>query len=196
MSTYNPYTVSAMEMAGLLWWNAGNEVQLRWISRTKRFEIVRRTLTGKDEWYGRIQDIRSNGPDKRDVLAAVQGSASTSICIIPRTHGVSQTKASKMLYHCGFSPLSKSTTLVSRSCQPSMILWMAATLATNSAWHSVRAWGSVRSDGITNTRNWHTRTQEKPHEVVRCWFKHPFSVAVWCGGLGNNLMKQMSPRGT
>jgi len=55
-------------------------------------------------------------------LAAVQGSASTSICIISRMHGVPQTKASKILYYCGFSPLSKSTTLVGRSCKPSTIL--------------------------------------------------------------------------
>jgi len=47
-------------------------------------------------------------------------------------------------------------------------------------------------NGITNTRNWHSRTQENPHEVAPCWFKRPFSVAVWCGVLDKNLMKHIS----
>lgn len=119
---------------------------LLWISSGKTMWDRTQRSYGDDEWYGRIQNVRNNGPDKRDVLTAAQGSATTSICIIPRTHGVSQTKASKILYHCGFSPLSKSTTLFGRSCQPSTILWMASTLATNSAWHSLRAWGPVRSE--------------------------------------------------
>jgi len=47
-------------------------------------------------------------------------------------------------------------------------------------------------NGITNTRNWHSRTQENPHEVAPCWFKRSFSVAVWCAVLDNKLMKHIS----
>jgi hypothetical protein len=72
----------------------------------------------KEQWPGQTRCSGSSA-----------GSANTRICIIPRTHGVSQTKASKILYHCGFSPLSNSTTPVGRSCKPSTILWMAGNSA-------------------------------------------------------------------
>jgi hypothetical protein len=34
----------------------------------------------------------------------------------------------------------------------------------------------------------HSWAQENPHEVTQCHFQHRFSVNMWCGVLGNNLI--------
>ena len=46
---------------------------------------------------------------------------------------------------------------------------------------------SFTRDGINNSRNVHTWSNENPHETRVTNFQRRFSVNVWCGVLGNRL---------
>ena len=43
-------------------------------------------------------------------------------------------------------------------------------------------------DGINNSRNLHTWSDDNPHETSITNFQRRFSVNVWCGVLGNRLI--------
>lgn len=44
------------------------------------------------------------------------------------------------------------------------------------------------------TRNLHSWIQENQHQVTHFHFKEQYSVNVWCGALGNNLIDHMDMR--
>jgi len=48
---------------------------------------------------------------------------------------------------------------------------------------------SFTRDGINNSRNVHTWSHENPHETHVTNFQRRFSVNVWCGVLGNRLIR-------
>jgi hypothetical protein len=49
--------------------------------------------------------------------------------------------------------------------------------------------GQCNWDGITNTRNSHSWAHENRHDVGECHFIRQFSVNVWCGILGCNVIE-------
>ena len=75
-----------------------------------------------------------------------------------------------------------------RSRQPCTILWMAATTATNSAWHFIHGWGSSYPGCITSTENSHCLAGGNSHQVSQCHFQQRLIINVCCGVLGNNLI--------
>jgi hypothetical protein len=42
--------------------------------------------------------------------------------------------------------------------------------------------------GVNNTRNSHVRHSDNPHETVESNYQHCFSVNVWCGIIGDQLI--------
>jgi hypothetical protein len=43
-------------------------------------------------------------------------------------------------------------------------------------------------DGVKNTRNSHLCDRDNPHETVKSNYQHRFSVNVWCGVSGDQLI--------
>ena len=43
-------------------------------------------------------------------------------------------------------------------------------------------------DGVNNTRNIHLWDRDNPHGIVESNYQHRFSVNVWCGVIGDQLM--------
>jgi hypothetical protein len=68
-----------------------------------------------------------------------------------------------------------------------MILWMAATMAIYSAWHSVHRWGSIYPGWYYQTREICTPGNKKIYKIAERNLQHWFSLNMWCGVLGNNL---------
>jgi hypothetical protein len=70
--------VIAMEMAGLLWWNNGNNLQFSEFQITKTFKNVHRTLKETGSFrQTNAEHGQLYGDD--DVLAVMQQSTNTSI---------------------------------------------------------------------------------------------------------------------
>ena len=47
---------------------------------------------------------------------------------------------------------------------------------------------SFTRDGVNNSRNVHTWSQDNPHETTVTTFQSRFSVNVWCGVIGDRLI--------
>jgi hypothetical protein len=107
------------------------------ISHRETFDYVHRTLREIASFPSANATSEQRQRVKDDARVAVHRSLSTSIRIISRTTGV----APWLLL---FVPPPKSTTpLATKLHQPCTILWMAATTAIYSAWHSVHGCGSI-----------------------------------------------------
>ena len=48
---------------------------------------------------------------------------------------------------------------------------------------------SFTRDGVNNSRNVHTWSHDNPHETRVTNFQRRFSVNVWCGVIGNRLIR-------
>jgi len=46
----------------------------------------------------------------------------------------------------------------------------------------------VTRDGVNNTRNFHLCDLDKPHGTVKNNYQHRFSVNMWCGVIGDQLI--------
>ena len=47
----------------------------------------------------------------------------------------------------------------------------------------------ITHDGVNNTRNSHLWDRDKPHGTVESKYQHRFSVNVWCGVTGDQLLR-------
>jgi hypothetical protein len=184
MSTSNSYTVSEMEMVGLLWWNTGHDVHFAGL------HVAKYSYTAV--LWGTLQNVKNNGRDK----TMFWQQCSEAQLPLKYAEFPGRTVWHKHR-HGEFCIIVVSTRYHLQRVQPLPVDH------ANRVWfcESLQPWLQILPDilfmdeaqfsrnNITNTTNSHSWTQENPHEVRWCYFKHPFSVDVWCGVLRNNLVE-------
>jgi hypothetical protein len=130
------YKVSTVEMVGLLWWNANNDVHFA------EFHIMKYLNVYIELWGRMVPSHKQMQNVNNSVVMKMFWQQSSEAQV------QEYTDFPGLVYH-RHRHGELCTTMVSihitseEHSQPCIISWMAATMATHSAWHSVPRWASI-----------------------------------------------------